>query len=316
LEHALANLHQKEAALVFQSCYVANDATISTVMDFFPNPIQVFSDEYNHASMIQGMKHAKKQNDIIIYKHNNVKELEKLLKESAEKEPTRARMVAWESVNSMEGTIAPTAEIAAVAKKYGALTFIDEVHAVGMYGENGAGIAERDGVSSHCDIITGTLGKAFGVGGGYIAGSAELVDAVRLCASGFIFTTAMPPAVAGGALASVQHLKTSTKERRKMHRQAALVQHNLRTNGFPMLETESHIIPVLIGDSEKCTLASKMLLEEFDIYCQPINFPTVARGTERLRLTPSPMHTDEMITDLMTALDAVWLELDLPRTNQ
>ena len=312
----MATLHQKEAALVFQSCYVANDATLSTVMDFFPNSIQVFSDEFNHASMIKGMKNAKKTNEIVIYKHNNIEDLESLLKQAVEIDPTRPRMVAWESVNSMEGTIAPTAEIAAIAKKYGALTFIDEVHAVGMYGETGAGIAERDGVSAHCDIITGTLGKAYGVGGGYIAGSAELVDAVRLCASGFIFTTAMPPAVAGGALASVQHLKNSTTERLRMHRQAALVQHHLRGNGFPMLDTESHIIPVLIGDSEKCSLASKILLEEFNIYCQPINFPTVARGTERLRLTPSPLHTDAMIDDLMVALDAVWLELDLPRTER
>ena len=313
LEEELAKLHGKDAALVFQSCYVANDATLQTVMDFFPN-FQIFSDAENHASMIQGMRHARNA-EKIIYPHNDIVALENALCAAVEKDPHRPRMVAWESVNSMEGTIAPTAQIAAIAKKYGAMTFIDEVHAVGMYGEKGGGIAERDGVSSHCDIITGTLGKAYGVGGGYIAGSKELVDAVRLCASGFIFTTAMPPAVAGAALASVRHLSSSRKERVRMHRQAAMVQHALRKGGYPMLETESHIIPVLIGDSAKCTAASKMLLEEFNIYCQPINYPTVAQGTERLRLTPSPMHTDEMIGELMVALEAVWIELDLPRSH-
>jgi len=300
LERELADLHGKEAALLFTSGYVSNEATLGTVAKLLPGCV-VFSDADNHASMINGIKNSGAERRV--FRHNDVQHLESLLVEC---EPGRPKIIAFESVYSMDGDIAPIDQIVDIAKQYGALTYLDEVHAVGMYGPRGGGISEREGLASQIDIIEGTLGKAFGVVGGYITGSASMVDFVRGYAPGFIFTTSMPPVVAAGALASVRHLKSSTEERRLQQEHAAKLKAALKEAGLPVMESKSHIVPVLVGDPRLCKAITDELLERHSIYVQPINYPTVPRGTERLRLTPTPLHDDAEIEALVTALTEVW----------
>lgn len=299
LEQTLAELHRKEAALVMTSGYVANEATLSTLGRMLPGCI-IYSDEFNHASMIHGIRNSKCERHV--FRHNDLGHLESLLKAS---DPSRPKLIAFESVYSMDGDISPIGDICDLADEYNAITYLDEVHAVGMYGAHGAGIAEREGLMDRLTVIQGTLGKAFGVMGGYIAASGVLVDMIRSYAPGFIFTTALPPALTAGATASIRHLMESSEERERQQYNVRVTRDMMLKAGLPVMPSASHILPVLVADPVLCKQASDMLLNQFDIYVQPINFPTVPRGTERLRITPTPCHTHGMMFELTRAL--VWV---------
>jgi 5-aminolevulinate synthase len=304
LESELADLHGKEAALVFTSGYVSNQTGIATIARLIPNCL-VLSDALNHNSMIEGVRHS--GCDKAVFRHNDLAHLEELLAGAG----GRPKLIVFESVYSMDGDVAPIGAICDLAEAYGAMTYLDEVHAVGMYGPRGAGIAERDGVLGRIDVIEGTLAKAFGVLGGYIAASEAVIDAVRSHAHGFIFTTALPPAIAAAATASVRHLKRSNAERAGQQRQVAKTKAALAAAGLPLLDTPTHIVPVMVGEAEACKAATDRLLERHGIYIQPINYPTVPRGTERLRITPSPLHCDARMDALVEALATVWARLDI-----
>ncbi len=305
LERELADLHGTEAALLFNSGYMSNWATLSTLLAMLPN-CMVFSDEANHASMIEGIRHSRAEKHI--FRHNDAADLARQMASVA---PERPKLVAFESVYSMDGDIAPIKELCDVADAHGAMTYLDEVHAVGLYGPSGGGISQQQGVAHRLTVIEGTLAKAFGVVGGYIAGSAALCDFIRSFASGFIFTTALPPAVAAGALASIRHLKTSSVERVAQRSRVAMLRRHLDLAGLPHLHNPSHIVPVMVGDPVYCSQISARLLNDFAIYVQPINHPTVRRGTERLRITPSPLHTEADVNHLVAALAQVWSDLKI-----
>ncbi len=310
LEKELADLHNKESALLFTSGYVSNWAGLGTLAGRIPGCV-VFSDALNHASMIEGIRYSRAPYKV--FRHNDVAHLDELLSQYG---PDVPKLVAFESVYSMDGDIAPIADILDVCEKHGAMSYIDEVHAVGLYGPRGGGIAEREGLMDRITVIEGTLGKAFGVMGGYIAASANLVDFVRSFASGFIFSTALPPAIAAGAAASIRHLKTSSAERELQQKRVAQVRRSLDIMGIPHLDNPSHIIPVMVGDAKKCKMISDWLMDNHGIYVQPINYPTVPVGTERLRVTPSPVHTDGDIDRLIKALSEIWSHCELARMEQ
>ena len=307
LERALAKLHGTEDALLFNSGYMSNWASLSTLAGRMPGCV-IVSDEMNHASMIEGMRHSRAERRM--FRHNDLVDLERVLSEI---DPAAPKLVAFESVYSMDGDIAPIGAICDIADKYGAMTYCDEVHGVGLYGPNGGGITDRDGVSHRLTVIEGTLAKAFGVIGGYIAGSAAMCDFVRSYASGFIFSTALPPAIAAGARASIEHLMASSAERERLHERAATLRKRLDAIGVPHLDNPSHIVPVMVGDPIVCKTISDILLDEHGVYVQPINYPTVPRGTERLRITPSPVHSDADMDQLVAALSAVWSQFRLQR---
>ncbi len=309
LERELADLHGKEAALLFTSGYVSNEASLSTLSKILPGLI-IFSDALNHNSMISGIRGARCERHV--YRHNDLEHLEELL---AAADPAAPKLVAFESVYSMDGDIADIPATVALAKQYGAMTYIDEVHAVGMYGPRGAGVAERDGVMAEIDIVEGTLGKAFGVMGGYIAADTVIVDAIRSYADGFIFTTSLPPALTAGAIASIRWLKAHNEVREAHQERAATLKAKMLKAGLPVMPSVSHIVPVLVGDPIHCKMISDILLEEHGIYVQPINYPTVPRGTERLRFTPSPAHDDGMMDYLVETLERLWIHCNVKRVG-
>ncbi|KAA3510398.1 5-aminolevulinate synthase [Agrobacterium rosae] len=307
LEQELADLHGKESALVFTSGYISNWATLGTLGQKIPGLI-IFSDALNHASMIEGIRYGRCEK--VIWKHNDIEDLDAKLKAA---DPAAPKLIAFESVYSMDGDISPIKEICDLADKYGAMTYLDEVHAVGMYGPRGGGIAEREGLMDRLTIIEGTLGKAFGVMGGYIAASVALCDFIRSFASGFIFTTALPPSLAAGAVASIQHLKASPFERARHQERVRTLRSMLDASGIPHLHNPSHIVPVMVGDAAKCKWISDILLDDHGVYVQPINYPTVPRKTERLRITPTPLHSDADLEQLVGALHQLWARCALAR---
>ena len=305
LEAELADLHGKNGALLFTSGYVSNEATLATLAKLLPSCI-IYSDELNHASMIAGIRNSGCEKRV--FRHNDLAHLEELL---ADSDPEAAKLIAFESVYSMDGDVAPIAAICDLADKYNALTYCDEVHAVGMYGERGGGITERDGVADRVTIIEGTLGKAFGVMGGYIAADQKIVDVIRSYAPGFIFTTSLSPVLVAGVLASVKHLKSSSEERDLQQAHAAMLKTMLTDAGLPVMSSETHIVPLMVGDPIKAKKISDTLLAEYGVYVQPINYPTVPRGTERLRFTPGPQHNEAMMRELVGALSEIWDRMEM-----
>jgi 5-aminolevulinate synthase len=305
LEHELADLHGKDGALLFTSGYVSNDATLSTLAKVLPGCI-IYSDELNHASMIAGIRNAGCEKRV--WRHNDLAHLEELL---AADDPEAPKLIAFESVYSMDGDVAPIGAVCDLADKYNALTYCDEVHAVGMYGARGGGISERDEVADRVTIIEGTLGKAFGVMGGYIAADQKIIDVIRSYAPGFIFTTSLSPVLVAGVLASVRHLKASSEERTAQHANAAMLKTLFAEAGLPVMVSNTHIVPLMVGDPVKAKKISDILLAEYGVYVQPINYPTVPRGTERLRFTPGPQHTEAMMRNLTHALIEIWDRMDI-----